>query len=95
MSALSGDLNHISHRTELFTAGIGKETVKVLLQHNAKVYIAARNREKTERSIKDLFDETGKEALFIELDLANLKSVKAAAEEFQRYITSPQGPSFW
>ncbi|EPQ56499.1 NAD P-binding protein [Gloeophyllum trabeum ATCC 11539] len=63
--------------------GIGKETAKALLQHNAKVYIAARNQEKSEQAIKDLEQQTGKTALFLKLDLADLHSVKAAAEEFK------------
>lgn len=62
--------------------GIGKETAKALLNHNAKVYIAARSQEKAEVAIKDLKNSTGKEALFLKLDLANLKSVKASAEEY-------------
>ncbi|KAF8956995.1 hypothetical protein BDZ97DRAFT_138376 [Flammula alnicola] len=63
--------------------GIGKETAKALLAHNAKVYIAARNSDKGAQAIDDLKKETGKEAIFLKLDLADLKSIKAAAEEFQ------------
>ncbi|KAF8645275.1 hypothetical protein AX16_008099 [Volvariella volvacea WC 439] len=66
------------------TTGIGKETVKALLQHNAKVYIAARNPEKARLAIDDLRRQTGKEALFLELDLSDLRSVKAAVYEFIR-----------
>ncbi|RXW24438.1 hypothetical protein EST38_g1428 [Candolleomyces aberdarensis] len=62
--------------------GVGKETAKALLNHNAKVYIATRSQEKTEKAIQDLKNETGKEAIFLKLDLANLKSSKAAAEEY-------------
>lgn len=62
--------------------GIGKETAKALLAHNAKVYVAARSQEKAEVAIKDLKESTGKEALFLKLDLADLKSVKASAEEY-------------
>ncbi|KAF8627488.1 hypothetical protein AX17_006299 [Amanita inopinata Kibby_2008] len=62
--------------------GVGKEIVKALLLHNAKVYIASRNRERTERAILELEEQTGSEAHFIQCDLADLKSVKAAAEEF-------------
>lgn len=62
--------------------GIGKETTKALLAHNAKVYVAARSQEKAEVAIKDLKDSTGKEAVFLKLDLTDLKSVKAAAEEY-------------
>jgi len=62
--------------------GLGKETVKVLLNRNAKVYIAARDPARAENAIKDLKELTGKEAHFIRLDLADLKSVKSAAEEY-------------
>ncbi|KAF9485786.1 NAD(P)-binding protein [Pholiota conissans] len=62
--------------------GVGKETAKALLEHNAKVYIASRNPQKAAQAIVDLEKETGKTALFLKLDLADLKSVKAAAEEF-------------
>ncbi|TFK40852.1 NAD(P)-binding protein [Crucibulum laeve] len=62
--------------------GLGKETAKALLVHNAKVYIAARSKDKAEQAIQDLKQETGKQAHFLKLDLADLKSVKAAAEEF-------------
>ncbi|TFK40853.1 hypothetical protein BDQ12DRAFT_680150 [Crucibulum laeve] len=63
--------------------GIGKETVKALLQHDAKIYMACRTRSKAEDAIRDLMEQTGKEAHFLQLDLADLKSIKAAAEEFQ------------
>ncbi|KAJ6496056.1 NAD(P)-binding protein [Mycena sanguinolenta] len=64
--------------------GIGKETVKALLQHNAKVYLAARSEEKAKEAIADLKSQTGKEAIFLRLDLADLHSVKRAAEEFTK-----------
>ena len=64
---------------------MGKETVKALLQRNAKVYLAARSRSKADAAIKDLKEATGKDAIFLELDLANLASVKKAAEEFLRF----------
>ncbi|KAK0192771.1 NAD(P)-binding protein [Armillaria mellea] len=64
------------------SSGIGKEVVKELLLHNAKVYLAARNPEKTEGVIKELTKATGKTAIFLKLELGDLKSVKAAAEEF-------------
>lgn len=52
----------------------------------AKVYIAGRNKDKGEKAIAQLKQETnGKEALFLELDLANLKSVQNAAAEFVRW----------
>ncbi|KAI0089974.1 NAD(P)-binding protein [Irpex rosettiformis] len=62
--------------------GIGKETVKALLVKNAKVYVATRNKAKSLAAIEFLRKQTGKEALFLSLDLADLNSVKSAAKEF-------------
>ncbi|PCH41871.1 NAD(P)-binding protein [Wolfiporia cocos MD-104 SS10] len=62
--------------------GIGKETIKALLEHNAKVYMASRSKDKAEAAIRELKEQTGKEAIFLELDLSNLVSVRKAAEEF-------------
>ncbi|KAJ7705559.1 NAD(P)-binding protein [Mycena rosella] len=63
-------------------AGIGRETVKVLLENNAKVYMASRNPPKAAAAIEELATLTGKRAVFLHLDLADLASVKAAAAEF-------------
>ena len=47
------------------------------------MYIAARSEEKSQRAIDELKQETGKDTIFfLKLDLADLVSVKAAAEEF-------------
>lgn len=59
--------------------------------HNAKVYMASRTPEKARAAIKDLRKETGKEALFLRLDLADLRSIKAAAEEFLRLVSNCSG----
>ncbi|KAH7913059.1 hypothetical protein BJ138DRAFT_1146934 [Hygrophoropsis aurantiaca] len=64
------------------STGIGKETAKALLAHGAKVYIATRNQSAAEKAIRDLEQETGHEATFLKLDLAELKSIKAAVAEF-------------
>ncbi|KAH9929833.1 NAD(P)-binding protein [Fomitopsis serialis] len=63
-------------------AGLGKETVRVLLEHNAKVYIGARDEKKARAAIEELREQTGNEAFFLELNLANLASVRKSAEEF-------------
>lgn len=55
---------------------------QVLLQKNAKVYIATRNKAKSEAAIAELKTATGKEAFFLELDLASLASVRKAAADF-------------
>lgn len=65
-------------------SGLGKETVKALLLKNAKVYMASRSRSKAEAAIDDLKQQTGREALFLDLDLANLDKVRKAADEFMR-----------
>jgi NAD(P)-dependent dehydrogenase (short-subunit alcohol dehydrogenase family) len=54
-----------------------------LLSKGAKVYIAARSEEKSQRAIEELKRETGKDTVyFLKLDLADLVAVKAAVEEF-------------
>ena len=62
--------------------GIGKETVKALLNHNAKVYLAARSATKANAAIAELKDETGKEAIFLQLDLSDMLSVRKSVGEF-------------
>ncbi|KAL1671269.1 hypothetical protein EV122DRAFT_226867 [Schizophyllum commune] len=82
-------VNHIpdlSGKVMLVTganSGIGKETAKALLEHNAKVYIGARSPSRAQEAIADLKNATGKQALFLKIDLGSLTSVKAAVEEFQ------------
>ncbi|TRM58919.1 hypothetical protein BD626DRAFT_437660 [Schizophyllum amplum] len=81
-----GDIPDLSGKVMIVTggnSGIGKETVKALLNHNAKVYIGARSPERVAEAIKELKELTGKEAFLLKVDLGDLKSVKAAAEEFQ------------
>ncbi|KXN84582.1 hypothetical protein AN958_12263, partial [Leucoagaricus sp. SymC.cos] len=62
--------------------GIGKEIVRTLLLRNAKVYMASRNAAKAKAAIEELKEDTGKEALFLKLNLASLNSVQKAAKEF-------------
>lgn len=57
---------------------------QVLLLHNAKVYLACRDQAKTEAVIRELEKQTQNTAIFLQLDLDNLQSVKAAAERFQK-----------
>jgi len=63
--------------------GIGRETARVLLSKGARVYIATRSEEKSQKVIEELKKETGKDTIFfLKLDLSDLVSVKAAAEEY-------------
>lgn len=65
-------------------SGIGRETCKALLNKGAKVYLAARNKSKAEEAIEWLKNETGgKTAVFLQLDLANLDSIRKAAAEYK------------
>lgn len=65
--------------------GVGKELSKLLYAKNAHIYIAARSEEKALRAIDDIKEaspsSTG--ALhFLKLDLADLSTIKASADEF-------------
>lgn len=79
------DIPNLAGKVVLVTGGncgIGKETAKALLVHNAKVYLACRNAEKAAVAIAELERETGKTAIFLPLDLCSLKSLKKSVEEF-------------
>eukprot|EP01112_Ceratiomyxa_fruticulosa_P017451 TRINITY_DN5435_c0_g1_i1.p1 TRINITY_DN5435_c0_g1~~TRINITY_DN5435_c0_g1_i1.p1 ORF type:complete len:302 (-),score=62.86 TRINITY_DN5435_c0_g1_i1:119-1024(-) len=71
-------------------SGIGKSTCKILLSKGAKVYMAARSREKAEAAIKDIKELTGKDDIhWLKLDLADFASIKEAVDEFkskERYL---------
>jgi retinol dehydrogenase 12 len=55
----------------------------VLLAKGAKVYITSRSLEDGQRAVEELKQATEKESVFvIQLNLADLLSVKTAAEEF-------------
>ena len=61
--------------------------MQALLNKNAKVYLGARSKTKADEAIEWLKQETGgKSPIFLELDLANLDSVRKAAEEFKRLV---------
>ncbi|KAL5483641.1 RDH1_3 [Sanghuangporus weigelae] len=64
--------------------GLGKETVRVVLEHGAKVYVACRSEEKANAAIKELREQIGKDGLhFISLDLSSFASIKKAVEELK------------
>ena len=55
----------------------------MLLAKGAKVYITSRSLEDGQRAVEELKQATEKESVFvIQLNLADLLSVKTAAEEF-------------
>ncbi|TFY53064.1 hypothetical protein EVG20_g10283 [Dentipellis fragilis] len=56
---------------------------QILLSKNARVYMAARSQSKADAAIAELKKDTGKEDIFfLQLDLADLKSVRDAANTF-------------
>ncbi|KAJ6459649.1 NAD-binding protein [Mycena sanguinolenta] len=79
------DMPDLSGKVALVTGGnqgIGFHTVKQLLLKNATVYLAARSPQKAKDAIEMLQADTGRAAIFLELDLADLSSVRRAAEAF-------------
>lgn len=50
------------------------------------MYLAARSEARAKAAIAELLGETGKEAIWLELDLSSFNSIEKAATEFQRYV---------
>jgi NAD(P)-dependent dehydrogenase (short-subunit alcohol dehydrogenase family) len=66
------------------SAGLGVETARALVAHNADVVGTARDLEKARRATSEVSKtaaETGANFEVVELDLASLKSVRAAADK--------------
>jgi NAD(P)-dependent dehydrogenase (short-subunit alcohol dehydrogenase family) len=66
------------------SAGLGVETARALVAHGANVVGAARDLEKAKRATSEVSkaaSESGARFEVVELDLANLKSVRAAADK--------------
>lgn len=55
------------------------------MEHGATVYLACRRKGAAEKTIQEPKEATGKEGRFLSLDLADLASVKLAAETFISY----------
>jgi hypothetical protein len=70
------------HLFSSFCVGSSSDTHQALLLKNAKVYLAARSKDKAEVAIARLKVETGREALFLGLDLGDLASVRASVSAF-------------
>jgi NAD(P)-dependent dehydrogenase (short-subunit alcohol dehydrogenase family) len=62
--------------------GIGRVTARELSRMGAEVYVAGRDRQRTEPVLAALRRETGGTFHFIELELGDLASVRRAASEF-------------
>lgn len=69
------------------TSGIGSETAKVLAQNGHQVFLLARNEHKAQRVISEIVDNsTAAKVRYIHCDLADMKTVKAAAETLKNEI---------
>lgn len=87
---LNTQLSHYLTSAQVFIVtggytGVGLYLCKILYQKHGTVYIAGRDKQKYSKAIEFIKDGT-KESKgrleFLNLDLASLKSVKAAATEF-------------
>src|SRR5215831_5306220 len=83
MSAVSGEL---SGRTFLVTGantGIGYATAAGLATRAGRVFLACRSEQKGRDAVASIVAATGnKEVTYLGLDLGNLDSVRACAQEF-------------
>ncbi|XP_044231882.1 dehydrogenase/reductase SDR family member 13-like [Thunnus albacares] len=63
--------------------GIGKTTALDLARRGARVILACRDRRRAEAAVQEIIRESGNsQVIFMQLDLASLKSVRSFAENF-------------
>ncbi|PSR98968.1 hypothetical protein BD289DRAFT_361644 [Coniella lustricola] len=80
-----GDLEGKVYIVTGANTGVGKHVAKILFAKNAKVYCAARSEEKAVKAIQDIQTEVKQsrgELVFLKLDLADLSTIRASAEQF-------------
>lgn len=68
-------------------AGVGKELSKILYGKNATVYIAGRSEEKGKNAIEEIkkaHPSSDGRLEFLKVDLSDLTTIKASAEDFTR-----------
>lgn len=66
-------------------SGLGKEIAQILYSKNAKVFCAARSKEKTLSAIESIeaaHPDSHGELIFLPLDLADLSTIKSSVDEF-------------
>ncbi|KAI6157118.1 NAD(P)-binding protein [Pisolithus tinctorius] len=79
------DIPDLTGKVALVTggnAGIGYATAEHLARRGAKVYMAARNKEKAEAAIAKLKEVGLEQVVWLELDLSDPRNAKTAAKEF-------------
>lgn len=67
------------------SSGLGKHLTSILFQRHARVYVAARSKEKATAAIEEIANQypASKGSLvYLHLDLDDLTTIKASAEEF-------------
>jgi retinol dehydrogenase-12 len=67
------------------SSGVGKELAQILYAHDAKVYVAARSKERAGQVMEEIranFPASKGELVYLHLDLEDLSTIKASAEEF-------------
>ena len=62
--------------------GIGKETALALARQGAKMVLAGRSKERTQKVLDEINNHGGEKAMFIPLDLGSLDSVREGAAAF-------------
>ena len=69
-------------------AGAGFETAKILLSKGSEVVMLNRNAQKSNKAILNLKEQfgSGAKVSFIKMDLAELSSVRNAAEQINKSI---------
>lgn len=66
-------------------AGVGRELAKILYQRNGTVYLAGRSKQKADAAIREInnaYPRSKGRLEFLQLDLADLSTIKASAEDF-------------
>ncbi|XP_051540185.1 retinol dehydrogenase 14 [Myxocyprinus asiaticus] len=80
------DVKRLDGKTVLITGGncgIGKETAVALALRGARVIIACRDEEKARKAVREIRARShSMNVLFIELDLANMKSIREFSKTF-------------
>jgi retinol dehydrogenase 12 len=80
-----GDLDGRTFLVTGANTGIGRETALALARRGGRVFVAGRSEQKTRPVIDEIATQVGTRAVeFLRLDLGDLESVRACADEFLR-----------
>src|SRR3984957_10568772 len=80
-----GDLDGRTFLVTGANTGIGRETALALARRGGRVFVASRSEQKTRPVIDEIATQAGSRAVeFLRLDLGDLESVRACADEFLR-----------